>query len=194
MSSYLFIDLCYKNKTIKNLVNYSNYEASILDLPETIVNSIKSLLEHNYEFKDEVIKSMLESKYDPGKDSLLDYVLYNGKFNLSRRFGNKVYYRTLDLDLLNSSIDSVKFSIKSDKKEINDQKELISIIKDYKMVTEEAVNVAILKTNEAKDMINSCKDDIKIKSKVLWNLRKLKLIYYILRLFPNLNLKYYYGK
>lgn len=191
MSSYTFVDFCYKDRTIKELIDYCTTPSRELDLPGTGISKIKYYLEHDPKFKEEVLSNMLEDGYDPGKDNIAYYVYGHAKFNLCDRFGSKVHYDEFTKDLLNFAINHYKENIEEAKEALEKIEREQKLLQGLKCVTKEAVREAAELYSENDSSIKYWREEIKENKTRLKEFRRIWFWYYLAKILPKCSLQYY---
>lgn len=191
MSSYTFVNFCYKNKNVKNIIDFCTTPSRELDLPATCYNKERYYLEHDPEFKNEVIQEMIKDGLDPSKDSILDYVKYSSKFSLTKRYGDLVHYDLFTKDLLKYAIYHYKENIATAKKAIKESKEIINNLKSVTFSGKTSFRELQEIITEELNNINYWEEDFKENKEKLFSFQKIWFWYYLAKIIPNCSLKYF---
>lgn len=192
MSSYTFVDFCYKDKSLISLIDFCTSDSRELDLPGTVGTfKVKELLEKNHDFKTEVINEMIKDGLDPNKDSIPDYVSWSSKFNLCDRFGDKFYYSEFTKNLLGDAIDFYSDEITSAVFSIDRCKKEVKLMKKIQYTTAEAVEKCYEIVYENLNSIDYWKKEIKGLKQKLRLFKWVKFWYYLAKILPNCHLLYY---
>ena len=191
MSSYIFVDFCYKEKTIKSLIDFCTSASRELDLPGTGTSRINYFLEHDHKFKDEVFKSMIDDGLDPLKDNIIYYIWSHSNFNLVERFGEKAHWAPFTKDLLDYAINHYKENVNEAKKAIKDNLAINKYLSKIQASTKEAV-IEIVEQIQSNESSNDYwKDELKIAKYNLKRFKRIKFWYYLTKFIPKCQLLYY---